>query len=259
MTETSKLDRTSNFKRTLSHTYGGETTWESHIRSVKLVANALNKGDMAKAMMTAVLMRLPDPGDPIRIADEDGVLAKGGFDPDEPRDERGRWTNGGDVAPYDPSRPAHPTRRRRMSDASNDPVAEAVARAAEAQHSLKPASATGQSRSTNGQESLWQTLRSKLPTEAQSLLSTIARAQADESRVNLTAAAAELSTIADTLKAYADYRAQPWIGPDGRPAADLQLSNGQRQRPGFQSGTEFVRAERAGHAAGHKCRSDLIP
>ena len=72
-------------QKTLDRVYGGELTWESQIRSVKLVANALNKGDMARATMTAVLMRLPDPGTPIRIADTNGALAKAGFDPDEPR------------------------------------------------------------------------------------------------------------------------------------------------------------------------------
>jgi hypothetical protein len=46
-------------------------------------------------MMTAVLMRLPDPDYPDRIGDTDGVLEKAGFNPDKPRDERGRWTSGG--------------------------------------------------------------------------------------------------------------------------------------------------------------------
>lgn len=74
---------------------GNGANWESRIRRVTHVANALNKGEMARAMMTAVLMRLPDPRGAIRITDVDGVLAKAGFNPDEPRDERGRWTNGG--------------------------------------------------------------------------------------------------------------------------------------------------------------------
>ena len=37
-------------------------------------------------------MRLPQPAGSVRITDKDGVLAKAGYDPDEPRDERGRWT-----------------------------------------------------------------------------------------------------------------------------------------------------------------------
>jgi hypothetical protein len=123
----------SELQKTLGRIYGDEATWGSHIRSVKLVANALNKGDMARAMMSAVLMRLPDPGDPVRTADTDDALAKAGYDPEEARDERGRWTNGGS-GEATPSG-AHRDARIQLaevggSDASNDPVAEAVARAA---------------------------------------------------------------------------------------------------------------------------------
>ena len=82
-------------RKVLHRAYGDDANWESHVRSVKLVAAALNKGDLARAMMTAVLMRLPEPGSPISIADVDGVLEKAGFDPDEPRDEQGRWTTDG--------------------------------------------------------------------------------------------------------------------------------------------------------------------
>ncbi|MGB8365339.1 MAG: hypothetical protein ACLQUZ_11910 [Rhizomicrobium sp.] len=60
-------------QRAFIRVYSGETDWESRIRSVKLVADALNKGEMARAMMTAVLMRLPDPGDAIGIADVDVI------------------------------------------------------------------------------------------------------------------------------------------------------------------------------------------
>jgi hypothetical protein len=75
--------------------YGDDANWESRVRSVRLVASALNKDDLARAAMTAVLMRLPEPGSPISIAEVDGVLAKAGFDPEEPRDDQGRWTTDG--------------------------------------------------------------------------------------------------------------------------------------------------------------------
>lgn len=92
--------------------YRDEADWQSCIRSVKLVAKALNKGDMARATMIAVLTRLPDPGD------VDGVLAKAGFNPDEPRDERGRWTTDGNGTSAGAQ-----LADAGMSDASDDPVA----------------------------------------------------------------------------------------------------------------------------------------
>jgi len=82
-------------RKTLSSAYRTDGNWESRIRSVDVVAKALNNGDVARAMMAAVLMRLPEPDSGIRIADVDGILAKAGFNPAEPRDERGWWTTGG--------------------------------------------------------------------------------------------------------------------------------------------------------------------
>jgi len=114
----------------LRRAYGDDTNWESYSRSIELVARALNRGDMARAMMTAVLMRLPDPGDPIGHSNADGALAKAGFNPDEPRDERGRWTTDGDSA-SEPSRdPRTQLAGAGVSDASNDAAAQAAARAA---------------------------------------------------------------------------------------------------------------------------------
>jgi hypothetical protein len=81
-------------RKILGGALGDESNWESRLRSVKLVSNALNKGDLARAMMTAVLMRLPEPGYRVRIAEIDGLFSKVGFNPDEPRDNRGRWTIG---------------------------------------------------------------------------------------------------------------------------------------------------------------------
>jgi hypothetical protein len=84
--------------------------------------------------MTAVLMRLPEPGSPISVADVDGMLAKAGFNPDEPRDEQGRWTTEGSESTEPNTHHRDPRIQLAdvgMSDASNDPVAEAVARAAE--------------------------------------------------------------------------------------------------------------------------------
>lgn len=121
-------------QKVFGRTYSDETDWGSRIRSVKLVADALNKGEIARAMITAVHMRLPDPRGAIRISDVDGVLAKAGFNPDEPRDERGRWTNGGggDSDNDTDHRPSGAQLADAgLSDISTDPVAQAAVRAAD--------------------------------------------------------------------------------------------------------------------------------
>jgi hypothetical protein len=53
-----------------------------------VVAKALNEGNIARAMIAAVLMRMPEC--------DKKMLEKAGFDPNEARDARGRWTDGGD-------------------------------------------------------------------------------------------------------------------------------------------------------------------
>jgi hypothetical protein len=83
-------------RKVLSNAYRADGNWESRIRSVDVVAKALNNGDVARAMMAAVLMRLPEPDGAIHITNIDSLLAKDGFNSDEPRDERGRWTSAGD-------------------------------------------------------------------------------------------------------------------------------------------------------------------
>lgn len=119
----------------LNRIYGDNGNWASRIRSVSLVANAMNNGDMARATMTAVLMRLPEPNGPVLITDVDGLLGKAGFNPDEPRDERGRWTNQDNSSSESSTETRDPRIQLAdvgMSDASDDPVAEAAAHAAEA-------------------------------------------------------------------------------------------------------------------------------
>lgn len=61
---------------------------------LRVASEALNRGDIGRAMIATVLLRLPDlSGDGAAgIARADDVLAK--YDPDEPRDWRGRWTAG---------------------------------------------------------------------------------------------------------------------------------------------------------------------
>jgi hypothetical protein len=62
---------------------------------LRTVAEALNRGELAKAMIAAVHLRLPelDADGAVRLILADHALAK--YDPDQPRDDHGRWTADG--------------------------------------------------------------------------------------------------------------------------------------------------------------------
>jgi hypothetical protein len=179
--------------------YGGQADWDSRVRSVNLVAKALNAGDMARAMMAAVLMRLPDPNLP--VADTNGVLAKAGFNPDEPRDERGRWTNGGNNWNDNAEAAGHTARIQLadagFSDASDDPVAQAASRAAAAAQQSHGSGASRDKPVNRERRNAWQTLGSNLSDDAGSVLSEIGRAQVDESHDDQAVAEAETKAIAE--------------------------------------------------------------
>jgi len=81
-------------RQVFSSFYGNEAEWDSRIGSVNRVARALNSVGMARPLMAAVLMRL-NSDRPVGFVDVSGVLVNAGFNPDEPRDERRLWTNGG--------------------------------------------------------------------------------------------------------------------------------------------------------------------
>jgi hypothetical protein len=64
------------------------------------VARALNAGDIAQAMISAVLLKLPelDWDGAVRIAKAEEALMK--YSEDQPRDWHGRWTTGGSGVPF---------------------------------------------------------------------------------------------------------------------------------------------------------------
>lgn len=99
--------------------YGLPIDMSSKIGGLRAIANALNEGDVVRAQIGTVLLGIPDPpslskgvcsrDQMIKLIrdlhwsgmikwDPDGALEKAGFNPDEPRDERGRWTNDGGTA-----------------------------------------------------------------------------------------------------------------------------------------------------------------
>lgn len=66
---------------------------------LNVVAQALNGGDLGRAMVAAVRLRLPHVSRDRAELLVGGVGALEKYNPDEPRDARGRWTTGGgDVA-----------------------------------------------------------------------------------------------------------------------------------------------------------------
>jgi hypothetical protein len=141
----------------------------SKVGGLKAICNALNEGDVARAQIATVLLGIPEPptlSNGVHTRDEmmkfirdlhwsrmiawndegptlpsptepensalrksEAVLAKAGYNSDEPRDERGRWTSDGgwSAAPGTEDRnPRIQLADAGMSDADNDPVVEAV-------------------------------------------------------------------------------------------------------------------------------------
>jgi len=94
-----------------------------------VVADALNKGDLGRARIAALQMRLPELSwnRAILVARAEERLAK--YDPNEPRDWRGRWTtaNGGPPANLTPATvrpqsPSTPERRGSTALTAPDPI-----------------------------------------------------------------------------------------------------------------------------------------
>jgi len=81
----------------LERAYGSVLDTEPVIKGIETVAHALNKAQLGQAAIRALLLDLHelDWASAARLARADDALAK--FDPDEPRDERGRWASDGDV------------------------------------------------------------------------------------------------------------------------------------------------------------------
>ena len=80
--------------------YGRDLDAEALSRGLTVVAKALNDGDLGRAMVASVRLRLSDVDSAAaqQLAATDETLAKG-YNPQEPRDWRGRWTTGGGAGP----------------------------------------------------------------------------------------------------------------------------------------------------------------
>jgi len=75
--------------------YGAAVDAEALRRGLVVAANALNGGDVGRAMVATLHLRLPglDEDGAARVAAVDAVLAK--YSADQPRDWHGRWTTEG--------------------------------------------------------------------------------------------------------------------------------------------------------------------
>lgn len=75
--------------------YGAAFDTKRLIRGLAVASQALNDGDLGRAMVAALHLCLPDlsPGVAARLATVDALLAK--YSPDQPRDWHGRWTTEG--------------------------------------------------------------------------------------------------------------------------------------------------------------------
>jgi hypothetical protein len=237
--------------REMSAQYGLPIDMSSKRGGLAVIAKALNEGDVARAQVATVLLGIPHPpslskGAPspqemIELAGDlhwSGLL-KVDWDPDEhPRWPAGNADGkGGEFAPKgeggetgaspisqgnttDNLRPdgARPDTRTQLadagiSDASDDSGAQAAASAAEAQRNASAQASPADSE----HEGFWQRLGSELSDKTKALFAEIGRAQIEESNAQLVAATAQADAIAYAVRAYAEYRAQPWLSSNGRP------------------------------------------
>lgn len=81
----------------IDQAYRGEVDTAGLVGGLGAVARSLNEGAIPRAMIAAVLLKLPelDWDGAARIALADEALSKAGFNPGERRDSGGRWTTDG--------------------------------------------------------------------------------------------------------------------------------------------------------------------
>jgi hypothetical protein len=113
----------------LSRAFAAPVRMAKRTPELAAVAVALEEGDLARATITTLHMRLPalDNARASRAHTAEKLI-KGGFNPDEPRDGRGRWTSeggGADVVPvqYVPARNGNRAESGGQSDGPGTPGA----------------------------------------------------------------------------------------------------------------------------------------
>ena len=94
--------------------YGRDLDPDAVASGLTVVAKALNNGDLGRAMIASVRLRLPslDVAGAERLAAVEEALTKAAYE-HEPRDWHGRWTTGGGAGAKPPK--AHPTHSQRRA------------------------------------------------------------------------------------------------------------------------------------------------
>jgi hypothetical protein len=102
----------------LKSAYGPDFDLSERASSLSVVAEALNHGDLGRAMIAALQLKLPDLDweAAANLARAEDRLLK--YNEAEPRDWRGWWTTGGGVGPSKPLKPAPSGKPKRPSTAS---------------------------------------------------------------------------------------------------------------------------------------------
>ncbi|HEY2708498.1 MAG TPA: hypothetical protein VGI95_10630 [Caulobacteraceae bacterium] len=96
----------SEIERLTKAAYGVAQDADALDRGLRVAASALNEGDLSRAMIASLHLKLPtvSPDGAARLAAAEAELAK--YSPEEPRDWRGRWTTGGSGARPSPLAPS---------------------------------------------------------------------------------------------------------------------------------------------------------
>ncbi|HTW34006.1 MAG TPA: hypothetical protein VMD53_05250 [Rhizomicrobium sp.] len=208
----------------ISGLYGLPIDMSSKTGGLKAIANALNKGDVTRAQIAAVLLGIPHivplskgarsrdrmiklvrdlawsgmlkwdsdehPRWPAGTPDDKGGKKGGKF---APKGE-GNGMGASSAPPSDARGAAHTTTRRGLG--TSPPQTKPI---------------------DTKQESFWQALGSRLSHEAKSALRQIGQMQVAESENDFAAASAGANAVGQDLRAYAEYRRQLWLDSHGQP------------------------------------------
>lgn len=219
---------------------------------LKVIADALTAGDIPRAQIATVLLAIPDAPPLSKSAQSreamlqfirdlhwSGML-KSDWDPDEhprwpagaPDSQGGQFApkreGGGGLSSQTDATDRSPRIQLAdagMSDAIDDPVAEAVrAAAAAARHnSTEPRS---QPKAVRSHEDDTQTFGSRVAQGVEFALTEIGRAEISENQTNISASITVAHAIGGALRDYANYRAQPWLDSHGNPIWVSVINNG---------------------------------